>query len=176
MAVNRRAAMGKLASATNAPRSIARPPSSSTRMVNHAIKCGAGTPSACRIATNASGPLESLAIPCWMKPTPTMRRSGTGAQWAIGNRRDGSDARSRSVVILGNLNSARLMMIAGRRGDWRERKRRASEGNALLLEELFHTGDIRADDSGVGDHQWLVAIADVVRVESPLLRCARLDQ
>jgi uncharacterized membrane protein YphA (DoxX/SURF4 family) len=34
--------------------------------VSHPIRCGAGTPSACRIAGNASRPLASLAKPCSM--------------------------------------------------------------------------------------------------------------
>jgi hypothetical protein len=39
----------------------AKPPSGSTNIVIHAIKCGRGTPSAWRIEVNASGPLRSLA-------------------------------------------------------------------------------------------------------------------
>src|SRR5215831_15268195 len=164
--------MGTLANATNAPRSTANPPRSSTSMVNHAIRCGAGTPSACRMVTNASGPLESLATPCCMKPTPTIRRNGTGAQRVTERRLDASSA----TVMLGNLSSASLMMVAGRRGDGRERPRRPRKRNALLLEELFDPADIGADDARSADHQWLVPIADVVGVEAPLLWRARLDQ
>src|SRR5262249_11737223 len=94
----------------------------------------------------------------------------------IEGRLDGSSGWSRSGVMLGNLNSVSLMMIAGHRGGGREGKRGARGGNSVLLEEPFHAGDIGADESRVGDHQWLVAIAYVVRVESPFLGCARLDQ
>src|SRR5262245_63549918 len=139
--------MGKLASATNAPRSTAKPPRTSTSMVNHAMTCGAGTPSACRIVTNASGPLDSLATPCCMKPNPTIRRSGMGAQRAIGNRLDETNATSRSVVMLGDLISAALMTVAGRRDGGGERERRACKRNALLFKELFDASDIWADDS-----------------------------
>src|SRR5262249_52870676 len=104
--------MGKLASATKAPRSTAKPPRSSTSMVNHAIKCGAGTPSACRIVANASGPLDSLAIPCCMKPYPTIRRSEMGAQRAIENRLEESHATSRHVITPLHLNSAALLTSA----------------------------------------------------------------
>src|SRR5262245_53711281 len=114
MATDRSAAMGTLASGTNAPRSTARPPRSSTRMVNHAIKCGAGTPSACRIATKASGPLDSLAAPCCMKPNPTTKRSGMGAQRAIGNRLDQSSAASRYVIMGGHLDSLGSPAVGGR--------------------------------------------------------------
>src|SRR5882724_606750 len=61
-------------------------------MVNHAVKCGAGTANAWRIAANASGPLDSLAKPCSMKPKPTIRRNGIGAHLAIGNRPGKSNA------------------------------------------------------------------------------------
>src|SRR5215471_17299816 len=44
-----------------APRITAKPPRISISMVNNAMKCGAGTPSACRIVANASEPLLSLA-------------------------------------------------------------------------------------------------------------------
>src|SRR5262245_39267661 len=90
MATRRTAAIGKLTSATKAPRSTARPPSSSTSMVDHAMKCDAGTPIACRMSANASGPLDSLAKPCAMKPYPTINRSGIGDQCAIGNLLDNS--------------------------------------------------------------------------------------
>src|SRR5207253_9522651 len=63
-------------------------------MVIHAMKCGAGTARACKIAANASGPLESLAKPCSMKPKPTIRRNGIGAHRAIGNRPGKSNAMS----------------------------------------------------------------------------------
>src|SRR5262249_43221448 len=136
---------------------------------------GAGTPSACRIAANASGPLESLATPCCTKPSPTIRRSGTGAQRAIANRVGEALATSRRVVMLGDLRSAALVTVAGPRDGGRERERRAREWYALLLEQLFHAGHVGADDSGVGDHQRLVAIADVVREQPPLLGRAGLD-
>src|SRR5499433_4118980 len=55
---------------------------------------------ACRIATNASEPLLSLEKPCCMKPNPTIKRSGTGAQRAIGNRLDESSATSRARIIV----------------------------------------------------------------------------
>src|SRR5262245_40903921 len=42
------------------------------------------------MSANALGPLDSLAKPCSMKPYPTIRRSGIGAQRAIGNRLDNS--------------------------------------------------------------------------------------
>src|SRR5882762_9748785 len=38
---------------------------------------------ACRTIAKASGPLDSLAKPCCMKPYPTISRSGIGAQRAI---------------------------------------------------------------------------------------------
>src|SRR5712671_3644064 len=87
-----------LANGTSAPKSTARPPSISTEIVSHPIRCGAGTPSACRIAGNASRPLASLAKPCSMKPYPTIRRSGIGAQRAIGDLLIRSMGRSRHVV------------------------------------------------------------------------------
>jgi hypothetical protein len=46
------------------------------------MKCGTGTPSACRIAANASGPFDSLAMPCCTKPYPTIKRNGSGAHRA----------------------------------------------------------------------------------------------
>src|SRR5262249_61628798 len=68
-----------------------------------------------------------------------------------------------------------MVVVRGRRGG-RERDRRTRKGNSVLFEELPHPGGIRTDDSRVGDHQWLVPIADVVRVESPLLGRVRLDE
>ena len=68
------------------------------------------------------------------------------------------------------------MMMAGHRGGGCERKRRARKWNAVLLEELFDAGQVRADDSGFGDHQRLVPIADVVCEQSPFLGRARLDE
>ena len=67
------------------------------------------------------------------------------------------------------------MMIAGDRGGGRERERRARKRNALLLEELFDAGHVRADDSGFSDHQRLVPISDVVREQPPLLGRAWFD-
>src|SRR5258705_5885370 len=109
MATNKSAAIGKLIRDTKAPRSIAKPPSNSVSMLAHAVKCGAGTASACRISANASGPLDSLAKPCSMKPKPTIRRNGMGAQRAIGNRPGKSNAMSRkdsfkSALGLKNIN------------------------------------------------------------------------
>src|SRR5262245_56038386 len=69
-------------------------------MVHNAMKCGAGTPSACRIVANVSEPLLSLEKPCCKKPNPTMSRSGRGAQREIGNRLNESSATSRTVVML----------------------------------------------------------------------------
>src|SRR5262245_25166498 len=68
------------------------------------------------------------------------------------------------------------IMLDGDRGGGRERELRARKGNALLLEKLFDAVDIRADDPGFSNHQGLVPIADVVRVEPPLLGRARFDQ
>src|SRR6266481_3644217 len=99
IATNKSTAIGKLARDTKAPRSIAKPPSSSVSMVNHAVRCGAGTANACRIAANASGPLESLAKPCSMKPKPTIRRNGMGAHRAIANRPGKSNAMSRKDCL-----------------------------------------------------------------------------
>src|SRR5437879_2139830 len=99
IATNKSAAIGKLTRDTKAPRNIAKPPSSSVSMVNHAVKCGAGTANACRIVANASGPLDSLAKPCSMKPKPTIRRNGIGAHRAIENRPGKSDAMSRVVSV-----------------------------------------------------------------------------
>jgi len=48
-----------------------------------------------KIAGNASRPLASLAKPCSMKPYPTIRRSGIGAQRAIGDLLIRSMGRSR---------------------------------------------------------------------------------
>src|SRR5215469_6631219 len=98
MATTRTAAIGMLASGTNAPRSTARPPNISTKIVSHPMRCGAGTPSACKMAGNASRPLAILAKPCSMKPYPTIRRSGIGAQRAIGDLLIRSMGRSRHVV------------------------------------------------------------------------------
>src|SRR6516164_7034396 len=58
----------------------------STSMVAHAMKCGPGTPMACRILANASGPLASLAKPCSKKPKPTIKRTGMSAHRSIANR------------------------------------------------------------------------------------------
>src|SRR4029077_3263276 len=68
-------------------------------MLAHAIKCGAGTANAWRIAANASGALDSLAQPCSMKPKPTIRRNGIGAHRAIGNRPSKSNAVSRNDFL-----------------------------------------------------------------------------
>src|SRR6185437_6603925 len=54
----------------------------STSIVVHAMKWGAGTLSAWRIAVNSSGPLASLAKPCCIKPNPTINRRGMGAHRA----------------------------------------------------------------------------------------------
>src|SRR5277367_6429859 len=97
MATSRTAAIGMLASGTSAPRSTAKPPNISTKIVSHPMRCGAGTPSACRIAGNASGPLASLAKPCSMKPYPTISRSGIGAQRASGDLLIRSIGRSRHL-------------------------------------------------------------------------------
>ena len=45
----------------------------------------------------------------------------------------------------------------------------------MLLEELFDAGLVWAEEPGFGDHQRLMAIADVVGEQAPLLRCTRLD-
>src|SRR5262245_59110365 len=69
-----------------------------------------------------------------------------------------------------------LSLVTAPRGGRGERERRARKGNALLLQELCDASDIGADDSRFRDHQWLMPVADVVGVESPLLGRARLDQ
>src|SRR4026207_956473 len=51
------------------------------------------------MAANASGPLESLAKPCSMKPKPTISRNGIGAHRAIGNRPGNSNAMSRKDFL-----------------------------------------------------------------------------
>src|SRR6516164_1713225 len=61
-------------------KATARPPNISTKIVSHPMRCGAGMPRACKIAGNASRPRASLAKPCSMKPYPTIRRRGIGAQ------------------------------------------------------------------------------------------------
>jgi hypothetical protein len=61
------------------------------------MRCGAGTPIASKIVGNASSPLASFAKPCSMKPYPTIRRSGTGAQLAIGDPLIRSTGRLRHV-------------------------------------------------------------------------------
>jgi hypothetical protein len=61
-------AIGMLASTTKAPRITASPPSTSTEMVAHARRCGAGTPIARRIFAKFSGQRAILAKPCSMKP------------------------------------------------------------------------------------------------------------
>src|SRR6266566_3681121 len=99
MATNRTAAIGKLTRVTKAPKIIAKPPTTSVSIVAHAIKCGAGTPSACRMEAKASGPFASLAKPCAMKPYPTIRRSGIGAQRESGNRFHDGDGTSRNVAL-----------------------------------------------------------------------------
>src|SRR5262249_16105896 len=99
-----------------------------------------------------------------------------GAQRAIEHRHDGSHATSRAVVMLCTWNAAALMSMVGHRNVRRERASRAREENVLPLEELFDTGHIGTHDCSFGDHQWLVPIADMVGVETPLLRRARLDQ
>src|ERR1700758_2047740 len=60
-------------------------------MVDHAIKCGPGTPIACRILANASGPLASLVKQCSMKPKPTIKSRGTSGQRSIMKPRNKSD-------------------------------------------------------------------------------------
>jgi hypothetical protein len=67
------------------------------------------------------------------------------------------------------------MMVASC-GGRRERKRRAYKRNPLLLEELFDAGDVGAKDSRIRDHQWLMLIANLVRIEAPLPGRARLDE
>src|SRR5262245_42477886 len=86
-----------LASGTSAPSSTATPPPISTKIVSQPMTCGAGTPSACRMAGNASRPLASLAKPCSIKPYPTIRRRGIGAQRASGALLIRSMGRSRHV-------------------------------------------------------------------------------
>src|SRR5258705_8950361 len=99
MATNKSAAIGKLIRDTKAPRSIAKPANSSVIMETHAMKCGAGTASSCRIWANVSGPLDSLAKPCSMKPKPTIRRNGIGAHRATGNRPGKSNTMSRKDFL-----------------------------------------------------------------------------
>src|SRR5438128_5177486 len=99
IATNNSAAIGKLTRDTKARRSIAKPPSSSVSIVTHAMKCDAGTASACRIAANVSVPLASLAKPCSMKPKPTIRRNGTGTHRAIGNPPGKPNARSSKDLL-----------------------------------------------------------------------------
>jgi len=61
MATKSAMAIGMLASVTNAPSKINKPPKSSTAIVAHAIKEGSGTPRAWRIFAKDSGPRASLA-------------------------------------------------------------------------------------------------------------------
>src|SRR6202008_1929623 len=60
MATRRTAATGMLANGTRAPRSTARPPNISTRIVSHPIRYGGGPQSACKIGGNASSPPGQL--------------------------------------------------------------------------------------------------------------------
>src|SRR5437879_2720952 len=60
MATSRTAAIGMLASGTSAPRSTAKPPNISTKIVSHPMRCGAGTLSACKIASALYEPIESV--------------------------------------------------------------------------------------------------------------------
>src|SRR5258706_7461107 len=98
IATRRTTAIGMLTAQTNAPSRTAKPPTHSTSTVAHAMTWGAGTHSACRIPTNALGPLESFANPCAMKPYPTIRRSGI-AHHPIGIRPSDSNSTLRSLVI-----------------------------------------------------------------------------
>src|SRR5260370_35776432 len=52
------------------------------------------------MVAKASGPLDSLAKPCCMKPNPTIRRSGMGAQRAIANRLDNSKGKARDICMV----------------------------------------------------------------------------
>src|SRR4030088_413159 len=118
-----------LASDTNAPRSTAKPPNISTRIVSHPIRWGGGTPSACKIAGNASSPLSNLAKPCSMKPYPTIRRSGTGAQRAIEDLLIKSTGRSRhiadrlSMLLVDEMTNRSPEVGVGRRHELRRHRR-----------------------------------------------------
>ena len=57
----------------------------------------------------------------------------------------------------------------------REREHRLRMRDVLLVQQLLDSGQVRADERAVRDHDRLVAVADVIRVERPLLRRTRLD-
>lgn len=79
-------AIGMLASVTNLPTRTPKPPSSSVIMLTQAMKCGAGTPSTCRIAAKLSGPRAIFAKPCSTKPYPAIKGNGIGAHGATADR------------------------------------------------------------------------------------------
>jgi hypothetical protein len=86
--------------------------SNPAQSVNHAVKCGAGTANAWRIAANASEPLDGLAKPCSMKRKPTIRRNGIAAHRAIGNRPSKSNAVSRND-FLGSAIGLKIVFMSG---------------------------------------------------------------
>src|SRR5882757_11212814 len=86
MATSKTTAIGTLTSVTKAPRITARPPSTSINMVDHAIKCGAGTPIACRIVAKAFRAPGEFGEAMFHEAIP-IRRSGTGAQRAATSHR-----------------------------------------------------------------------------------------
>jgi hypothetical protein len=85
MATNSTAAIGMLTSATTAPRRIATPPTNSTRTVDHAIKCGAGTPIARKIVAKASGAPGEFGKTVFRETVPDdqAQRNGSPARQPI---------------------------------------------------------------------------------------------
>lgn len=60
-------------------------------------------------------------------------------------------------------------MVADRRGRGCERECGAHKRDPVLFKQLFNTSYLRADDAGLGNHQRLMPITDVVREQYALL-------
>src|SRR5690348_8115495 len=91
IATNSTMIMGMLTSATTAPTNIAKPVTSSVRVVSQAMKCGNGTPIHVSTPANLSGPRLNLAQPWAMNPNPMTRRSSSDAQSCTRTRSERSD-------------------------------------------------------------------------------------
>jgi hypothetical protein len=67
-------------------------------------------------------------------------------------------------------------MVADHGRRWRKRERRAHKRDPVLFKELFNTSDIRTGDAGLGNHERLMPIANVVPEEYALVWIAWFDE
>ena len=67
------------------------------------------------------------------------------------------------------------MAVVRQEADRRKGTDVARERDPVLVEDVFHSRSIAADDGTVGEHQGLVAVADVIAEQTPFERRPWLD-